>query len=746
MGDVDTAFLAARLFAASAVVLLLPGLALLTALRVAVDWPERVVLAFSLSYSWIFVMSVVVPLMHWTVDHAVLVTLVLLLGLSGAVWMQIRRRPRQAPPAPSGYAAGVLLGTAILAFGVAAWFIEPPFTGEEALDFVAMSRVADGGPITLANTSLFPETPPAYLFQPYQLALGMIAHMSGTDPLVAFVKFRSFAVPLCLVAVLALLRQLAPTRTDAVAAFVVVIAFIALDVGVWESNSLFPYVRRGGIGAGICVPVLLVLYLIATRRAHDTRARASRRVALGAVASMLMASLSTHALEMFPFLYFSAAATVAIAVGLDPQRDRRRALALTLILGIVSAAFLAVHSRAVPYVGEFERDMRLSFRSDLARLVADPFEAVAGATPGARDMLSRSFPATTATVVGVPALAVAALHAPAAAAVLALAVVPLALLYASPAGYVIIALATSPATVNDINGYFGLMGLTGLALGLVALAHAILNAAAHGQRGFVRAIAMSAAGSVALWTASLGYQAAIQRLASTPPETFLMVAAVVGAVVLLLAATRARPILGPAPFPSGVVALSTGLALLLAAPDRSFGDAFVGRNRETVFERFQAALHSPSVLDWPLYYEELRQSIAPPLPIPRGIVDELRHRMPPRRILLAHPRYSCALVVLIDAYCVNPERIYGHYFQPAARYHAEYVVSESGQGPQHPLFNSSFSLTSTERRFLAEYGVSYILADADHAESIARKLRDAAISAQVELNRDGYRLFRIGGS
>ena len=51
--------LAVRLLGVSAALLLLPGLLLLCALRVRAEWPHRIVLAFSLSYSWVFVLSIV---------------------------------------------------------------------------------------------------------------------------------------------------------------------------------------------------------------------------------------------------------------------------------------------------------------------------------------------------------------------------------------------------------------------------------------------------------------------------------------------------------------------------------------------------------------------------------------------------------------------------------------------------------------------------------------------------------------
>jgi hypothetical protein len=276
-----------------------------------------------------------------------------------------------------------------------------------------------------------------------------------------------------------------------------------------------------------------------------------------------------------------------------------------------------------------------------------------------------------------------------------------------------------------------------------------LHAAAWRQQGFGRVVALSAIGSVAIWTAWKGTQQAVEWLGSRAvmqPEQLLLIAVIVTALVATVAAMRTRPILPPARFPSGMILVTACLAIPLAAPGWAFGGIFANREPVTAFNRFEAALSSPSVLDWPAYYEELKQSIAPPLPVPRGVVDALRKRIPPRQIVLAHPRYSCALAVLLDAYCINPESIYGHYFQPAARYLAEYVRQSDGQPPQHPFFNADASLTDAERRLLKEYRVSYLLADPEHAEQTALKLRDAASGATLEMDRDGYRLYRIKGS
>jgi hypothetical protein len=228
------------------------------------------------------------------------------------------------------------------------------------------------------------------------------------------------------------------------------------------------------------------------------------------------------------------------------------------------------------------------------------------------------------------------------------------------------------------------------------------------------------------------------------PEFLLLVAVIVAAVVLVMAALRPRPIVPPAPLPWATALATLCLAVPFVIPEWGFGGVFTKREAESIFHRFDHTRASPSVVDWGSYYEGLKQSIAPPLPVPRVVIDALQEHVPPRQVVLADPRYSCALVVLIDAYCINPDSIYGHYFQPAARYHAEYVTAGAGDVPIHPFFNAITSLTRAEARLLEEYRVSYLLADPIYADAIAGKLREIAGEASLEFDVDGYQLYRIG--
>jgi hypothetical protein len=101
-------------------------------------------------------------------------------------------------------------------------------------------------------------------------------------------------------------------------------------------------------------------------------------------------------------------------------------------------------------------------------------------------------------------------------------------------------------------------------------------------------------------------------------------------------------------------------------------------------------------------------------------------------------------VVLLDAYCINPEFVYGQYFLTAQQYQARYVHSIEGTDQDwHPFFNATWPLDDREGALLQDYAPDYLLADPPHAWLIDRKLRALGANAVPELNRDGYVLYRL---
>ena len=58
---------------------------------------------------------------------------------------------------------------------------------------------------------------------------------------------------------------------------------------------------------------------------------------------------------MFTVLCFVVGMWAVIVAGLDGQGDRRQALILVSLLAATAASYVAIQSRVVPYVAEYER-------------------------------------------------------------------------------------------------------------------------------------------------------------------------------------------------------------------------------------------------------------------------------------------------------------------------------------------------------------------------------------------------------
>ena len=93
----------------------------------------------------------------------------------------------------------------------------------------------------------------------------------------------------------------------------------------------------------------------------------------------------------------SRGCALVIVAGLDGQGDRRQALTLMLLLAAAAGTYVAVQSRLVPYVAEYERDEKQSRRAELARARRGPDRGdCRPAVAGGADLLTRTIPATTA--------------------------------------------------------------------------------------------------------------------------------------------------------------------------------------------------------------------------------------------------------------------------------------------------------------------------------------------------------------
>lgn len=744
---------ALRVVALGLLVFLGPGLALLLRRRLTFGWAGRVVLAFACSYIWLLLLAVLLPLAGATIDHAAIATGLL---VTAGLWRAFRAKPdspalRGDSGAPlgaggdvTGGATGVVAGVLVLLTAATAFFVEPPVTGEEALDISAIGRFADGLPITLSNASLLPGARAVYLFQPYQLGVGMVARLAHADPLVTLVSIRPLLVFLCLSGLFALLQRLTRDRVTAFAAFAVVLACICLDLTTWEMRSLYPFVRRGGFMAGVCVPALLTLLVEATTAVRVDDDRRRRTWAAGAACGLLLASLCTHPLEVFTVLVFFAARLVSLAVGIPASTDWRRIAGLVAGLAAVAGGFLVIHDRAVADVSAYEAELKQPARAALTRLAATPAALVNGPLiDESEDLLGGDLPESTTAVLGPLVLPLAAIVAPEATAVLALAFAPLLLLYATPGGFLLLSIVTSPDTVQDVTSYFALLGLLALALGLTGLARAVIAGLATrrpGSAGIAVMLGGSTLVAVLWWRMTPPVaQTALRWSASQPRGLAVAVAAL--ALVAFAASwfgrTRAvRPLAAGGGWTVAV------LALVMAIPLSGLG--LSASERESLPARITQVREAPAVSDWSAYYPSLSASIRPPLTMPQAVFDELRTRLPPRQVLLADPRESCTLAMLLDAYCINPTAIYGHFFLGARSYLLHETHSMEGQEDDwHPFFNATWPVEDSERTVLSRYGVQYLLADPAHSALILRKLNALGTPASVEMQKQGYVLYHL---
>jgi hypothetical protein len=188
--------------------------------------------------------------------------------------------------------------------------------------------------------------------------------------------------------------------------------------------------------------------------------------------------------------------------------------------------------------------------------------------------MARTIPSTPAIVFGILALPVAALRAPATAAMLAAGTVPLALMFAMPAGFILLAVVTSVETVRDVNAYFGLLGVIALALGVVSAAHLLLGAALVRSGGFRQLVIVAFVMSICvLLVVTLGGAAAraVASAAIVRPAVVLSSAAVAAVLTLVIAGWRRNPLVGAAPFPRGVAFLSMCLSMPFLIPESAIG-------------------------------------------------------------------------------------------------------------------------------------------------------------------------------
>src|SRR5262249_918831 len=146
-------------------------------------------------------------------------------------------------------------------------------------------------------------------------------------------------------------------------------------------------------------------------------------------------------------LFFVGGLVFAVVAGLDPAGARKPAIVLMLAFVAATGAYAWTLSRHVPDLAAYGTDEKRTLWRQVDALEPHPLSAIIDAD-GMHDLLTRTMPDTTVNVLGIPSLALVALRAPATAAILALGIVPLALMYASGAGFLVLQLVSAPSVVK----------------------------------------------------------------------------------------------------------------------------------------------------------------------------------------------------------------------------------------------------------------------------------------------------------
>jgi hypothetical protein len=230
-------------------------------------------------------------------------------------------------------------------------------------------------------------------------------------------------------------------------------------------------------------------------------------------------------------------------------------------------------------------------------------------------------------IAGVPVLLLAVFAAPAAAAILALGIVPLSLMYASPGGVVLLSLLMSPDTVKDVGAYFGLLGLIGLSLGAVAVAQVLVGSAQR-ARSLVLRVGWLAAGLLvvaAAWRWLPGLTDLLLDGVEAHPAQAVLVGALCAATVLAIAFRRRHITSGEMQMPLAVALVAVALAVPFLTGARA------SHERLTLLDALRSARATPSVLAWTSYYPLLQESIRPPLSVPESVLADINAACRPGR-------------------------------------------------------------------------------------------------------------------
>lgn len=725
-----------RLAIAVIAVALLPGYHLMRAcgwFGDATQRRERLPLAFGIGFSLMTLLQIAAILLHLSIAQAFALLNVVTIGLALAPSRWPGSATRPGLPRRSGPIAA-LIAVAIMV--LCGWVIEPRITGEETVELISIRKLAESPAITLDGIMPEPGAVPTYVLTPYYLFVALISKAAGVSIFVAYLKLRALYAGIALLTVSALAARAFP-RFERIgdAVMVGLVALFAADPDPWTwPASLFPLVRRGGVGAGVVAPLMMLALLI-----HATTRSTRERGQWAAGGLMLLALLTTHAMEIIYVGFFGIALVATAVVARGPRVPFARLASFAASAAVVAVAYRSVHSRLAAHVYAFDHASQEQAVLRLKAEFAAGWTSLSGISEAGQYLISTSGAVVPYTLLGIlitPLLIrvdrVGGLW------IWMAATVPL-VVYSSSKLFVLLQLATS-SEVLFVFGYFTLLGAIAFLAGIAVAVDRV--AGGPGLRRLrERHAAMPLV--IAAGAAAIGYGAAIVLKHVTALIVEHPLWLVWNAIVLGIAATviwRRQGDLEACHAPaSGLIAAALVAALAIGMRG---SPGQIDSPREPLPQSIARARQQPSVLDWPAYYPLLQEQSNPKIDLPAQLVADLEHVLPPLQTLIADPAHSFSLPVVLNQHIVNP----GHVISTSLAYFERYAPADTQGVRRHPIFNDSPFMTDQERQFLDEYRVQYVLVNPPYRDRVCAKLERETGQFERVFERDGFVLYRRRGA
>lgn len=247
--------------------------------------------------------------------------------------------------------------------------------GEEGLHILITRKLLGNESVSLNNILYKPNEPYSYVFAPFYLLLAVVSHLSQTDPIVTYVKFR-FLTGLVSVAVFySLATRFLENRTVARVVALVTLSLILSNVagyrmGYWA--QLAPLTDYRDVGGGILVPLLLYGAIRSLQEVKGSRSW------LWISAGFFAAVLAIHSRDALQVTISLGCLWLAL-LALGPRDHRFNRLTQWLVMALtLGVSFRWLHAHLVGHIHlreAFNHDYILQMLRDQLR---HPLRAVLG--------------------------------------------------------------------------------------------------------------------------------------------------------------------------------------------------------------------------------------------------------------------------------------------------------------------------------------------------------------------------------